>query len=221
MHSTTEALSPLLDLLLTSFARLRKRQQWAKRVWGGVAFLELKWSDAGDRWNVHLHMLAEGRYYRTGMLSKLWLEITGKSKVVDLAFVKNPAVAARYVTKYASKPLHPSVLANPARLDEAILALKGRRLCTTFGTWRGLKLTESPSENAWTYVATLEDLVARALQGEPDAVRICNSLGVPDVIVIPPARAPPPAPPAAPPRVVEVQQLLNPEWNCGRYIYWD
>ncbi len=221
MHSTTEALSPLLDLLLSSFARLRKRRQWAKRVWGGVAFLELKWSDAGDRWNVHLHLLAEGKYYRTGMLSKLWLEITGKSKVVDLALVKNPAIAARYVTQYASKPLHPSVIADPARLDEAILALKGRRLCTTFGTWRGLKLTESPSENAWTYVATLEDLISRALDGEPEAVRICNSLGVPDVIAIPPARSPPTPTPPVVPRLVEEQQVFDRNWDRGRHNQWD
>lgn len=191
LHSTNETLAELLAKISADFATLRTRSLWKKSVFGGVAFIEVKWVADLDRWNVHLHCLAVGRYIRQGKLTHEWFRITGTSKIVHVCFVKNSEHVSRYVTKYASKPLHHSVLHDPDRLDEAIVAFKGKRLCTTFGNWRGVCLTDSPSEEAWEYVDTLCNLIDNAKQGDAESIRICNLLGMPDVIVFPKARPPP------------------------------
>lgn len=221
LHSHTEPLAQLLSHLSISFSKLRQRSQWKKRVTGGVAFLEIKWNAHLSRWNVHLHILASGKYYKTGLLSALWLEITGNSKIVDLAFVHDRKHAARYITKYASKPLDPTVIAVPDRLDEAIVALKGRRLCTTFGTWRGIKLTDSPSEESWDYVDTLSSVIEKARRADADSLRICECLGVPVVLGPRIPRAPPRAEPILCVNLFDGQETFDRSWSQARNLQWD
>lgn len=194
LRSTTESLACLLDKLQDSFQRLRRRAIWRKRVKGGVAMIELKWNDQLERWNVHLHCIVTGLYIKQSLLSKAWKAITVDSLIVDIRFIKDGPAIARYVTKYASKPLSHTVIAEPDRLDEAILALKGRRLATTFGTWRGLLLTPKPDPEAWINLGSLASMIRQAESGEPIAVAICQSLSV---VIVPTAttsgeaRAPP------------------------------
>ncbi len=221
MQSSHESLATLLDRLLRSFARIRKRREWRKRVTGGVAFLELKWADRSERWNVHLHVLAQGRYYKQSLLSKLWLKITGNSNIVDVRHPKDLHNVARYVTKYASKPLSPSVINDDHRLDEAVLALKGRRLCTTFASWRGIKLTDSPSEESWDYVDTLSNVIASALAGDTQSKAICDSLGVPVVVEHARSRAPPEPSPSQFVTFIGEQQAFDRNWDRGRHLQWD
>lgn len=191
LRSTTEPLVDLLRKITTSFVKLRTRALWKKTQFGGVAFIEVKWVPTLDRWNVHLHILSQGKYIRVGALTKLWKQITRTSIIVDVRFAGDATRVSRYITKYASKPLDPSVLHDEDRLDEAIIAFKGKRLCTTYGSWRGVKLTDSPSESAWETVDTLYNIINAALRGETESIRILNLIGMPSCIVIPEARPPP------------------------------
>lgn len=181
----------LLKEITRCFCKLRTRRLWKKTQVGGVAFIEVKWIRDTGEWNVHLHVLTQGRYMLKRKLSAQWYAITANTYVVDIKFVNDRKHVSRYVSKYASKPLHASVLRDDDALDAAIVAFKGKRLCTTFGSWRGLLLTDHPTESAWDYVDTLSSLIDRGLRGDPEAIRVLNSLGCPDVIVLPEPRPPP------------------------------
>lgn len=176
LKTDTEPLTESLDRLYAAFARLRRSNLWAGTQNGGVAMLEIKWNPDPGRWHPHLHILTEGKYIAHAALSKAWLKATGDSFVVHVRAIRNVGVAVGYVVKYASKPHDPSLFRDFDRLCEAILALKGRRLCLTYGTWRGVKLTEVPETGTWTPVARLADLIIRARTGDPEARRILATL---------------------------------------------
>lgn len=169
MKQRTEPLSSELNRLYDNFAALRKTKLWKKAVWGGVAFLEVKRSRDGERWHPHLHCLVQGKYIDQALLSKMWLQITKDSHVVDIRAVRDQANCVAYITKYASKPFDKAVLDNPASLDEAIIALHGRRMIVTFGKWKGLQVTEKPADGEWEIVGSLEDLCARAAGGDAES----------------------------------------------------
>lgn len=215
LRSTTEPLTDLLDKLNDCFARLRRRAIWRKRVKGGVSMIELKWNAELCRWNVHLHCILTGLYIKQKLLSREWKDITRDSMIVDIRFVKDEGQVAKYVTKYASKPLSHTVLHDPDKLDEAIVALKGRRLATTFGTWRGLLLTPKPDPESWINLGSLEAMIQLAETGDTDSQRILRTLSV-DFASTPPTTRAPPASSASGP--INSQQLTLPmtipeRWN--------
>lgn len=178
LRSTTESLAFLLLKLTRDFTSLRRSKLWKNRVTGGVGFLECKWLAATNRWHVHLHCLVQGRYVPRLDLSELWLKITGTSEVIDIRIVENEAHCTHYICKYASKPLDRTVVVVPARLDEAVTALKGKRLCMTFGTWRGYKLTEPPESGTWVQLGTLDELIDRAEAGDTTAGTALDALRI-------------------------------------------
>ena len=169
LKTDAEPLQELLDKLYQSFARLRRTKIWESTQAGGVAFLEVKWAVERQRWHPHLHVLSEGKYIAKPALAKAWLKATGNSFIVDVGKIKSAAAAISYVVKYASKPMDASLFKDSARLDEAILAMKGRRLALTYGTWRGVKLTDVPESGTWTPVGSLISFIARAKAGDPIA----------------------------------------------------
>jgi hypothetical protein len=69
----------------------------------------------------------------------------------------------------------------PNRLDEAVLALKGKRLCLTFGKWRGLKLTERVDAERWLNLGSLTEFIDRAEAGDQAAATILRALEIPFV----------------------------------------
>lgn len=188
LKSDTESLSTLLAKLTHDFTALRRTRLWRKRVTGGVGFLEIKWMANTQRWHPHLHCLLQGRYIPREELSKLWLKVTGTSEVIDIRIVENEAHCTHYICKYASKPLDHTVIIDPPRLDEAILALKGKRLCMTFGTWRGYKLTEPPESGTWVQLGTLDELIERASHGNAEAIDALDALRIE---YVPSTRGPP------------------------------
>jgi len=180
-----EPLADLIDRLYKHFRTLRLHPTWDEKVRGGAAFLEVKWSDKAQRWHPHLHIIADADYIPKGELSTVWRTITHDSFIVDIQRVKNPEITGRYVTKYASKPLNTSFANSPALLDEAIKALKGRRLCLTFGTWYGTPLTTAEDDeldladkNDFHCLYPLEDLLRRATNGERDALNVVKLAGI-------------------------------------------
>lgn len=188
LKSTTESLLDLLAKLSGDFTALRRTKLWRHKVTGGVAFLEVKWIERTQRWHPHLHCLVQGRYIPQDELSKTWLRITHTSHVIDIRIASDNAHVTHYITKYASKPLDHTVVMNPDKLDEAILAMKGKRLCTTFGSWRGYKLTQPPESGTWIQLGTLEELITRAQDGDSLAIEAIQALRIQ---YAPSTRAPP------------------------------
>ena len=168
-------LSEKIDRLYKGFRALRLHPTFANAVRGGAAFLEVKWSDKAKRWHPHLHLICDADFIDQGDLSAVWRGITKDSYIVDVRRVKQLEEAARYVTKYASKPLNTSFSNTPALLDEALIALKGRRLCFAFGDWYGTPLDfdtdelldedEVPSEG-WHSFMPLEVAIQHANHGD-------------------------------------------------------
>jgi len=200
LKSSHDALDAQLDRLYAAFARLRRRALWLEHVTGGIAFLELTYNSSASTWHPHFHALIEGKYLPQPLLKKLWLEITTDSYVVDIRAVRDHAEAARYVTKYASKPFNNTFLNRPDPLDEAIRGLKGRKTILSFGLWRGLTVVTPPSPDGWIHIAPLEDVLTKAASGDTEALHILAVLTDADLGPIL-ARAPPvPAYTAPPPK---------------------
>lgn len=199
-------LSELLDKILKSFRRLRTWRQWKNRVKGGVAFLETKWNAAKQRWHPHLHVIMEAAFLPQAEISDRWRAITETSFIVHIKRPDNIETVIRYVTKYGSKPLDQSFVADDARLDEAISAMRGRHLCLVFGSWRDWALTKDDDETEWQPIDTLASLLRREARGDPDATAIMEQLRCTTKRPLDPPRLPR-APPS--PNAVEPEYLVN------------
>jgi len=170
-HSQTP-LTEQIDRLYRSFASLRRRPQWAASVEGGVAVLEVKISDRDGLWHPHLHVVMEGLWFDVREISRLWHGVTGDSSVVWIEGRGTDGSIARYLAKYLAKPAHDSVYRDPAKLEELIVTLRGRRLCFAFGTWRGWRILARPASDVkWLPVQSIVTLVDRARKGEVEARR--------------------------------------------------
>lgn len=165
-----------LDKLIASFRTLRQWKRWKQCVDGGVAFIEIKWNDENNRWHPHLHAIMQAGYLPKAEIVDEWKRITKTAFIVDIKRPKNVETVIRYCTKYATKSLDQSFVANPDRLDEAITALKGRHLATTFGAWRDWVLTDDDEHEQWQPIDTLESLLRREARGDPDAIEIMETL---------------------------------------------
>ena len=191
LKSTVEDLCSLVDKLYRSFRRLRTHKIWNAKVDGGAAFLEVKWNEGSRRWHPHLHLIVEGRYLPQALLKDAWRKVTGNSTIVDIRPIPNGRSAARYVTKYASKPLSNTFLNRPDKLQEAIAALRGTRLALTFGTWRGFRLFQQPPREEWVAVAPLDELLDLADRGVEPALSIVRSFACNHKTHLPPSRGHP------------------------------
>lgn len=176
IKTTDLTLKQAVDKLYRSFSHLRRAKLWTDKVLGGCAVCEVKPKDGGVGWHPHLHAIVEGKYIPLKPLRKLWLQITGDSFIVDVAYGRSPEHAARYVAKYITKPFDDGTTRTPHRLHEAILALTGRRLVTTFGTWRGAKLTVPHITGTWVKLCGLGELIYWANHGRQDAVELLQYL---------------------------------------------
>ena len=135
-----------------------------------------------------------------GDLSDVWRGITKDSYVVDIQRVRDLETANNYVTKYASKPLNSSFSNTPTLLDEAVVALKGRRLCFCFGSWYGTSLSSACEgdvlfdkyESAgWHAVMTMEELLSGADHADPVCLDLLKSAAITDRWRMALANAPP------------------------------
>ncbi len=178
---------PLADQLADLYAaaaRLRSRKWWRKRVSGGSQTLEMTWNQETNQWHPHLHLLVHAQWLQLQELSSEWQKVTGHSHRVHVSLVNQDLAAIREVTKYLSKPIHRSIEFLPNVLDECIVSLKGRRLITTFGSWRGTPLLDvsNPDPNEeWRVWGTLHQLCALAAQKDAWARAALVSLSSPIV----------------------------------------
>lgn len=169
-HSKTP-LEDQLDRLYRSFNVLRRRKFWLSHVDGGAGFCEVKVSDKDGLWHPHLHLVVVGDFMDQKTLSQEWLAVTGDSSIVDISKVRETKTVGFYITKYVSKPLDSSLFADESLLQEAIVALSGRRLCMTFGSWRGTPLVEvESSETSWSRLGTTAELLEGLAINWPESV---------------------------------------------------
>lgn len=186
----------VLDRITACFRKLRSKRWWKTKVFGGCGFIEIKWSTANEDWNIHLHLIVHGRYLPQAELSRIWHEITQDSHIVDVRFVHDDARVAKYVAKYVSKPFNDTFVNRNELLDTIIVATTNRRLCLTFGDWRGIKLTESPNEKDWISLGTFHDVVTRAVLGDPECLEAVHAIcrdNAPKILdAVKKARPPPP-----------------------------
>jgi hypothetical protein len=176
-----------VDRLYKHFRALRVHPTWADKVRGGAAFLEVKYSDKAARWHPHLHIICDADFIDQQDLCDAWRSITKDSFIVDIRRVRDAKVTGGYVTKYASKPLNTSFANDADLLDEAVMALKGRRLCLCFGSWYGTPLTYAEDETladdlidaaGYQRWCPLDSLLASALNGDPSDIAILRQLDV-------------------------------------------
>ena len=176
-----ESLPAKIDRLYKSFRALRLMPLWKKSVKGGVAFLEIKHNAKSNRWHPHLHILADSSFMPHAELSQLWYAITGDTFIVDIRRIDSKDQVAGYVTKYASKPLNMSFANDPDLLDEAVIALKGRRLALAFGSFYGTPLDLEPEEMCnegeeglpdWDHFMPLNTLLEQCNAGDTSSMDI-------------------------------------------------
>lgn len=160
--------------LYSCYKSLRRDKAWKASQKGGAATLEIKWKPDSKMWHPHLHIISEGDYLSTYALSSTWKQITGDSHIVDIRLISKDKDVAYYVGKYVTKGTNAEVWDDPAVAAEWVKAVKGVRMCATFGSWRGIKLLDKPKDapGAWKHIASLSSLVTRANAGEEHALRL-------------------------------------------------
>ncbi len=176
LKHSDDTLRVILDRLYDSFAKLRKHPAWEMTVRGGVAFTEVKHNPDTGRWHPHIHIICVGKYLPQGTLKAAWLECTGDSHIVDIRLIRDEAAVARYVTKYVTKPCNNDLYRDDARLEDAIRDLKGRRLVTTFGEWRGHRLLENQTLDDWAPLMRWPELLAKCREHDAFAIDIYRAL---------------------------------------------
>lgn len=176
MKHSNAPLPDQIDRIYASFRKLRKAQFWIDAVRGGCAVLEMKHSYATDCWHVHLHCLIDARWVEHADLKAEWWRITGDSNIVDIRECRDADHASYYITKYITKPVPASVINKPNQLLEMMSALAGRRLVLTWGSWRGVRLSQPLDLTAWKSIAPLAVLYQRKAAGDLDAYLILANL---------------------------------------------
>ena len=162
-----------LNSLYACFNRLRERSFWKHNITGGAYFCEVKIGERSGLWHVHLHLIVVGHFVDQKALSSEWLAVTQDSSIVDVRAVTGNDHVARYVSKYVTKPADASVFAVDDHLDELIIALRGRRLCGTFGCWSKLKLTgDDELPRVIVQRRSLANLLADVHARDPDAQQL-------------------------------------------------
>lgn len=169
-------LSQQIDRLLSSFKLLRNHPKLRGRMSGGAWFLEVKLDRYGRLWHPHLHIIVEGDFVSTDLLSAYWHEVTGDSYIVKILKIDDVAKRAQYVSKYSTKPLDPKVTLQPGKLDEFVQAIKGRRLYQCFGSWVGAVHREKLPPRKRKMVGHVHSLWQSALDGDSEALGIMRRL---------------------------------------------
>lgn len=174
--STDDCLSDRIDDLYKCYARLRRNRLWMSSVSAAAATLEVTRNHDTGRWHPHLHVIAKGKYIKHDDLRALWHRITGDSFIVDIRYVRDQGKAASYITTYITKTMNPSLHRDEDSMRECIQALKGRRMILLTGEWYGLKIKPEPDGLRYTFFASLQTVIDRALRGDPESMQLLRLL---------------------------------------------
>lgn len=160
LRSTDHPLRLQVHRLIACFRRLRLLPLFARATDGGLAVLEITYDPDTTRYHPHLHVLCDGRFIAQAALANEWERITGDSRIVDIRYISRPDHAAKYVTKYLTKPIDHAIYHSEPGLKEAIEALKGTKQLITFGTWRKLHLLKPLREDDWRSLGHWHELIS-------------------------------------------------------------
>lgn len=166
---------------------LRRLPLWRNSIRGGAIMLEVKWSKtSGGHWHPHYHLVCHGEWIDQHRLKAAWYAITGDSDQVNIQRIVEIEKSLGYVSKYASKCVDASFVMKPGLLREAMVALRGKRLCACFGSWHGTPLREKlepeydedgtlsyeVSLTAWVYRGTIATLRMHEAGGDTQAANL-------------------------------------------------
>jgi hypothetical protein len=123
------SIKDMLDLIQKNFKKLRNRKSWSKTITTGYFVASYEISE--DMTNIHVHIVALGRYWDVYNLSDQWLSITKDSYIVDVRSITSFEDAVNEIAKYIVKDTNPKLvdgmsefrIANPKRR----YLLSGRR----------------------------------------------------------------------------------------------
>jgi hypothetical protein len=170
-------LSQQIDRLYACFKLLRQHPTMGQYFRAGVWFFEGKLDKAGRLWHPHLHVIQTGpTRVPQADLAIAWKQITGDSFIVHVAAITDPRQQTAYVTKYTTKPLDPSVVRVPAKLDEFVVAIAGRRLFQCFGEWSKAHAADPIPARKLKQVGALCTIHAEALRGDVPSLVIMHQL---------------------------------------------
>lgn len=192
LQSSDAPLGDQMSTLYKAASKMRQRPFWRENVTGGFQCFECTWSEDRKQWHPHLHLLVHSEWLDQAKLSAEWKRATATSSVVHVTLVQNTPAGIAECTKYLAQPVHRSIQFVPERLVELIKALHGRRLCTTFGTWRSDPLLTDDREDdprTWLPITTLAGLVAQAARRDEwsmHALRFLESRRPGRTAVVPP-----------------------------------
>lgn len=175
--ASNRPLSAQITELYAAFRKLRASKSWKSHVTGGACFLEVKISGRSKLWHPHLHILIEGSYYPQAEISSAWYRATGDSTIVFVEQIGNEGKLVCELSKYLTKPGDASLYHVPAKLDEYITAISGRRACMTFGSWRGTVLEPMSEKDAnWEDQPSFPELMNSAAMRDTDAIALIQRL---------------------------------------------
>lgn len=160
-----------------SFRIWRKHAWFKDKIRGGIFFLEITYNHDKKMWHPHLHCIVDSEYLRQNEMRVLWKNITGDSFIVDVRKISNTEQAAGEVSKYATKAISGTIWKHETLLEEAILALRGRRTFQSFGTWGKLSLSRLPDdETEWVQIGTLAWFIQHAQRQQSYAINVLDSI---------------------------------------------
>lgn len=176
LKHTDAPLGQQVTQLYRSFALLRKRKQLKGLFRGGIWFFQIKFNTEHQQFHPHLHILLDGKRRERTLISKLWLDVTGDSCVIDIRKIWDIDKAAAEVARYAATPC------SLTKLDigwayTVVQELEGRKLCGTFGSARNVHLRqqiEHPKETR-ERIADFRTMVELASENR-EAQTILNAL---------------------------------------------
>lgn len=139
-----------VDLLYSSFKRLRKLSWWKTLVRGGIWFFQVKRSRNSKQWHPHFHILLDAEFILHGELSRHWDYLTRGSTVVDIRAVDDEDAAAMEVARYATTPAALK-LHGDADKQEILACFQGMRIAGTWGTAKGVPLRPVKQDDWWKW----------------------------------------------------------------------
>lgn len=165
--TSNRPLKDSIKKIYADFRRLRQRKCWASHVRGGVAVLEITWSNGG--WHPHLHALLDGTYWPQDQIADQWQAVTGDSRIVDIRAIHSRTQATNYVAKYVSKGADPRALPDD-QVAEFALAIAGVRTLQTFGASHAVKVPADPKVESEASII-VHDFDLMHFGGEHEATR--------------------------------------------------
>lgn len=149
-EANSDDLAEGIASLWAAWTKLRRSVCWKRKVRGSIAVLEVTYNRKKGTWHPHLNVLMQGDYFPFRELNLAWQESTdgnGRTSRISAANEGTVYELLKYTLKVAERDKDGDggfhlILDRPEDLDEFLTAVYGRRLIRTYGSFRGLKLSD-------------------------------------------------------------------------------